>query len=102
MGIKIGLLRPVTVSPFPFKVLDELSKRVQGFLVVEMNMGQMLQDVQLAVKGRTPIEFYGRPGGVVPFADEILAEIKRMTTTKLSVELDPREAWLERMTAVIK
>ncbi len=102
MGIKVGLLRPVTVSPFPFKAVEELSKRVQGLLVVEMNMGQMLNDVQLAVKGRVPVEFYGRPGGVVPFADEILAEIKRMTTSKLSVDADPRADWLERMTAAIK
>ncbi len=102
MGIKVGLLRPVTLSPFPFGVLDELSKRVQGLLVVEMNMGQMLNDVQLAVKGRVPVEFYGRPGGVVPFADEILAEIQRMTTSKLEIVQDPRKAWLERMLAVIK
>jgi len=101
-GIKVGLLRPVTVSPFPFAALEELSKQVQGFLVVEMNTGQMLQDVQLAVHGRTPIEFYGRPGGVVPFADEILHEIQRMTTSQLSLDLDPRSAWLERALAGIK
>lgn len=102
MGIKVGLLRPVTLSPFPFAALDELSKRAQGFLVVEMNMGQMLNDVQLAVKGRVPVEFYGRPGGVVPFADEILAEIQRMTTSSLEIVQDPRKAWLERMLAVVK
>lgn len=101
-GIKVGLLRPVTLSPFPFDALDELSKRVQGLLVVEMNMGQMLNDVQLAVKGRAPVEFYGRPGGVVPFADEILAEIQRMTTSPLSVVGNPRKAWLERMLAGVK
>jgi len=102
MGIKVGLLRPITLSPFPFQVLDELSKRVQGLLVVEMNMGQMLNDVQLAVKSRVPVEFYGRPGGIVPFADEILAEIQRMSTSKLSIVGDPRKAWLERMLAVAK
>ncbi len=102
MGIKVGLLRPITLNPFPFGVLDELSKRAQAFLVVEMNTGQMLNDVQLAVKGRVPVEFYGRPGGVVPFADEILAEIQRMTTSPLSVVGDPRKAWLERMLAVVK
>jgi 2-oxoglutarate ferredoxin oxidoreductase subunit alpha len=102
LGIKVGLLRPVTLSPFPSQVLDELSKRVQSFLVVEMNMGQMLTDVQLAIKGRVPVEFYGRPGGVVPFADEVLTEIKRMTTSKPSLEADPRADWLERMLAVAK
>jgi 2-oxoglutarate ferredoxin oxidoreductase subunit alpha len=98
-GIKVGLFRPITVSPFPFVQLEELSKRVEGILVVEMNMGQMLQDVQLAVKGNAPIEFYGRPGGVVPFPDEILHEIQRVASSKLSLDVDPRMAWLERATA---
>jgi len=101
-GIKVGLLRPVTVSPFPYTILDELSKRAQAFLVVEMNMGQMLDDVQLATKGRAPVEFYGRPGGVVPFPDEILDEIKRVATSELGIEADPRQAWFERMTAAVK
>jgi 2-oxoglutarate ferredoxin oxidoreductase subunit alpha len=97
-GIKAGLLRPVSLSPFPFAALDELAGKASAFLVVEMNQGQMLSDVQLAVRGRIPIEFHGRPGGVVPFPDEILKEIKRMSSSKLSVEFDPRVAWLERMT----
>lgn len=101
-GIKVGLLRPITLSPFPFKALDELSQQVQGFLVVEMNMGQMLNDVQLAVRGRAPVEFYGRPGGVIPFADEVLSEIRRMTISPLSVTGDPRKAWLERMLTVTR
>ena len=95
-GIKVGLLRPVTVSPFPSKVIEELTARTQAFLVVEMNMGQMLEDVQLAVRGRVPVQFYGRPGGVVPFADDILHEIQRISTAKLSLDVDPRVAWLER------
>ena len=101
-GIKVGLLRPITVSPFPYDVLDELSKRAQAFLVVEMNMGQMLNDVQLAVKGRVPVEFHGRPGGMVPFPDEILSEILRIATTELSIVSDPRHAWYERMTEMLK
>jgi 2-oxoglutarate/2-oxoacid ferredoxin oxidoreductase subunit alpha len=83
-------------------VLDELSKRSQAFLVVEMNMGQMLNDVQLAVKGRVPVEFYGRPGGVVPFPDEILSEIQRVATTELQVVSDPRHAWYERLVEYLK
>jgi 2-oxoglutarate ferredoxin oxidoreductase subunit alpha len=98
-GLKIGLLRPITVSPFPYSVIDDLTKRTQGFLVVEMNTGQMLDDVRMAIRGRTPIEFYGRPGGMVPFADEILREIQRMATSKLSLDNDPRMAWLERALA---
>jgi 2-oxoglutarate/2-oxoacid ferredoxin oxidoreductase subunit alpha len=96
-GIKVGLLRPITVSPFPSDVLDRLSRQVDAVLVTEMNSGQMLEDVRLAVKGRVPVEFYGRLGGVVPFPDEILSEIHRMAKTKLSVNVHPRDAWLERM-----
>jgi 2-oxoglutarate ferredoxin oxidoreductase subunit alpha len=99
-GIKVGLLRPITVSPFPHEVIDQLAGRVNGFLVVEMNSGQMLEDVRLSVKGRVPVEFYGRMGGVVPFPDEILNEIKRVTTNKLNMDIDPRDAWLERMAKV--
>jgi 2-oxoglutarate ferredoxin oxidoreductase subunit alpha len=99
-GIKVGLLRPITVSPFPFEVIDRLSGRVSAFLVTEMNSGQMLEDVRLAVKGRTPIEFYGRMGGVVPLPDEILHEIQRIAAGPLSLDADPRDQWFERMTGV--
>ena len=88
-GIKVGLLRPVTVSPFPVDVIDELVKRVSGVLVVEMNSGQMLEDVRLAVRGRVPVEFYGRMGGVVPFPDEVLSEIHRMVSDKAPSKLSP-------------
>jgi 2-oxoglutarate ferredoxin oxidoreductase subunit alpha len=96
-GIKVGLLRPITVSPFPFEAIDQLAGHVSGFLVTEMNSGQMLEDVRLAVKGRVPVEFYGRMGGVVPFTEEILHEIQRITAEPLSVDADPRERWYERM-----
>jgi 2-oxoglutarate ferredoxin oxidoreductase subunit alpha len=96
-GVKVGLLRPITVSPFPTEVIDQLAGRVSGFLVTEMNSGQMLEDVRLAVKGRVPVEFYGRMGGVVPFTEEILREIERITTSKLSLTTNPREEWYERM-----
>jgi len=99
-GIKVGLLRPITVSPFPSEVIDQLVGRAGAFLVTEMNSGQMLEDVRLAVRGRVPVEFYGRLGGVVPFPDEILSEIHRMAKTKLSANIHPRDAWLERMAHV--
>jgi 2-oxoglutarate ferredoxin oxidoreductase subunit alpha len=70
-------------------------------LVVEMNSGQMLEDVRLAVNGRTPIEFYGRLGGVVPFPDEILDEIKRVAHETPKVVDDPARVWLGRMDAVV-
>jgi 2-oxoglutarate ferredoxin oxidoreductase subunit alpha len=96
-GIKVGLLRPITVSPFPFEVIDQLAGHVSGVLVTEMNSGQMLEDVRLAVKGRLPIEFYGRMGGMVPLPDEILHEIHRIATGPLSVASNPRDDWYERM-----
>jgi 2-oxoglutarate ferredoxin oxidoreductase subunit alpha len=99
-GIRVGLLRPITVSPFPLEAIEQLIGRVNGFLVTEMNSGQMLEDVRLAVKGRVPIEFYGRMGGVVPFTEEILHEIERVASSRLSVETNPRDTWLERMAHV--
>jgi len=96
-GIKVGLLRPITVSPFPTKQISELAGRAQSFLVVEMNSGQMLEDVRLAGAGRLPIEFYGRMGGVVPFPDEILSEIHRVAKGPLSINSDPRKGWIERL-----
>jgi 2-oxoglutarate ferredoxin oxidoreductase subunit alpha len=96
-GIKVGLLRPITVSPFPVEKIEQLIGRVSGILVTEMNSGQMLDDVRLAVKGRVPVEFYGRMGGVVPFTEEILNEIERIASSKLNVNSNPREEWYERM-----
>ena len=78
-GIPVGLLRPITLRPFPTKILESLADRARAFLVVEMNSGQMLGDVRLAVNGRAPVEFYGRMGGVIPYTDEILAEIRRLS-----------------------
>lgn len=98
-GIKVGLFRPITVSPFPFEALSQLTSQARAFLVTEMNMGQMLDDVQLAARGRVPVEFYGRPGGVVPFHDEILDEIQRIHAAPTTDSTDPRDAWLMRMTA---
>jgi 2-oxoglutarate ferredoxin oxidoreductase subunit alpha len=99
-GIKVGLLRPITVSPFPLEAIDELVGRVSGILVTEMNAGQMLEDVRLAVKNRVPVEFYGRMGGVVPLPEEILSEIHRISSSKLSITENPRDAWLDRMAKV--
>jgi 2-oxoglutarate ferredoxin oxidoreductase subunit alpha len=96
-GIRVGLLRPVTLSPYPFAVVEELAKRVESVLVVEMNSGQMLEDVQRAVKGLIPVEFYGRMGGMVPFPDEILSEIRRMAKAPLENNSDARQRWLRRV-----
>ncbi len=97
-GIKVGLFRPITVAPFPKKEIEELSKRVKRILVVEMNTGQMLDDVKQAVAGRVPIEFYGRIGGVTPFPDEILDEIRRINISEEVIEDGMEKVqWLERL-----
>lgn len=73
-GIKMGLLRPITLWPFPDKKVAELAAldRVKFFFSVEMNAGQMVQDIRLAVEGKKPVYFYGRKGGIIPTPDEIL------------------------------
>jgi len=96
-GIKVGLFRPISLSPFPFPQLEELAKTSQGFLVTEMNTGQMLEDVRMAVKGRVPIEFYARVGGIVPYPDEILGEIYRLVHEPKSPDGDPRQRWMQRL-----
>ncbi len=77
-GLKVGLHRPISLFPFPSLRLAELAERVKGFLVVEMNAGQMVEDVRLAVNGRVPVKFYGRMGGVVPLPEEVLEQIKAL------------------------
>lgn len=96
-GIKVGLLRPISLNPFPEKAVQELSKRMQGILVVEMNSGQMLEDVRRIAGNQLPVEFYGRLGGVVPFPDEVLNEIRRMVKGPLTLEGHPRDRWLQHM-----
>lgn len=75
-GIKVGLLRPITLFPFPKKQIAELSKRVKGLLSVEMSAGQMVEDVRLAAEFRCPVEHYGRYGGVIPTPHEVLAALE--------------------------
>jgi pyruvate/2-oxoacid:ferredoxin oxidoreductase alpha subunit len=76
-GVKAGMLRPITLFPFPKQRIDQLAQQVKKFLVVEMSNGQMVDDVRLAVLGRCPVEFYGRMGGVVPSMAELLDAAKR-------------------------
>lgn len=83
-GLKVGLLRPISLWPFPEQRLFELAGQVQRMLVVEMNAGQMLLDVQAAVQGRAPVQFYGRMGGMVPLPDEISAQIDKLMSLPVS------------------
>lgn len=77
-GIKVGLFRPITLWPFPEKQLADLAKRVKGMLVTEINAGQMIEDVKLAVNGAVPVEHFGRLGGIVPEPQEIVENLKKM------------------------
>ena len=76
-GLRVGLFRPITLWPFPYEQLRNLSERVPVLLTVELSAGQMWEDVRLAVEGRAQTPFYGELGGVVPTPDEILSEVKK-------------------------
>ena len=78
-GIRVGLLRPITLYPFPLARLEELSHRIKSVLVVEMNAGQMVEDVRLGIGSRAPVHFYGRTGGSIPLPDEILQQIETLS-----------------------
>ncbi len=78
-GIKIGLLRPITLWPFPTAKFNELAEKesVNHFYSIEMSVGQMVEDIRLTVNGRKPVDYYGRTGGIIPTAEEILDHIKK-------------------------
>ncbi len=80
-GIRAGLIRPITLYPFPTAIIREAAERVDRFLVVEMNAGQMVEDVRLAVEGRRPVDFTGRMGGIIPTAEEILEKMQQLHHT---------------------
>ena len=75
-GIKVGLLRPITLWPFPSKQIAERAKQVKGILSVEINAGQMIEDIKLAVNCSVPVEHFGRLGGIVPDPDEVVNALK--------------------------
>ncbi len=100
-GLKIGLLRPISLSPFPTKAVDELAERVKGFLVVEMSNGQMLDDIISITAKRVPVDFYGRMGGMVPYPDEIANAIDGLINGEHDVNADARGKWLADMRALV-
>jgi 2-oxoisovalerate ferredoxin oxidoreductase alpha subunit len=77
-GYKVGLLRPITLFPFPEEKIRELARTAQIFFVVELSTGQMVDDVKLALEGMRPVKFYGRCGGMVPSAEEIIEQVKNI------------------------
>ena len=78
-GIKVGLFRPITLWPFPTKEIANVAKGKRGVLVAEINAGQMVQDVRLAINGAVPVEHFGRLGGIVPDPEEIVNALQHLT-----------------------
>ena len=76
-GVKVGLIRPITLFPFPEQIIAEYASKVKGFLSVEFNAGQMVNDIRLAVNGKTKVEYFGRMGGIVPTPDEVEAALEQ-------------------------
>lgn len=76
-GHKVGLIRPITLWPFPKKIINELAGQVKGILTVEMNAGQMVEDVKLAVEGKTKVEYFGRFGGMIPSPEEAFQALEQ-------------------------
>jgi len=74
-GAKVGLIRPITLWPFPYGMINKLADLKKKFLVIEMNYGQMLEDVKLAAEGKSKVKFYGRGGGGIPQEEEIMTEL---------------------------
>ena len=77
-GIKVGLIRPITLWPFPEKFIEKHVGHAKSFLSVEMNMGQMVEDVRLCVENKKPVHFFGRTGGIVPTPKEVLEQIVKL------------------------
>mgnify|MGYP000858987195 FL=1 len=77
-GIQVGLLRPITLWPFPTREVRKLAKRVKGILSLEFNAGQMIEDIRLAAEGSIPVQHFGRLGGIIPDPDEVVEALKRL------------------------
>jgi len=77
-GIKLGLIRPITVWPYPYHAFDKVNPNAKALLSVEMSLGQMVDDVKIASNGRWPVDFYGRSGGAVPTPEEVVNHVKKI------------------------
>lgn len=75
-GIKAGMIRPITLWPFPYEAFEKAADTAKAFLTVEMSMGQMVEDVKLGVNGKKPVHFYGRAGGMIPDSSDIIEKVK--------------------------
>ena len=77
-GYKVGLIRPITLWPFPVETYKKYIGKAKAILSVEMSLGQMVDDVKLATEGKVPVYFYGRTGGNIPYPNEIIEEFKKI------------------------
>jgi len=77
-GVKVGLLRPISLHPFPYQAFSQIADKSEDILVIEMSLGQMIEDVRLAVCGKSQVHFYGRVGGMVPSFEEIIDEVEKV------------------------
>lgn len=77
-GVKVGVIRPITLWPFPKDIFAQVSEKAKAFLSVEMSMGQMVEDIQLAVNGKAPVYFFGRTGGIIPSPSEVVQKVKEI------------------------
>jgi 2-oxoglutarate ferredoxin oxidoreductase subunit alpha len=95
-GIKVGLIRPVTLFPYPYSAIENILPQIKGILTVEMSAGQMVEDVSLAVKGKVPLYFHGRTGGMLPSPDDILSLIKGIAGNTFDSTIVPglNKLWL--------
>lgn len=100
-GLPVGLLRPISLSPFPHDAIREAAEQVDHILVVEMNSGMMLEDVMKNTNGNADVSFYGRMGGVIPFPEEIEAEIDRILMQKTCPDEHPRTSWFRFMESAV-
>lgn len=85
-GLKVGLIRPITLWPFPEKAFIRVKDRVKGILTVELNAGQMIEDIKLAVECRVPVHLYNRQGGMLPTEHEILTHLAKVFQLSLAEE----------------
>ena len=88
-GLRVGLFRPITLWPFPSAALAEAAGRARGVLVVELSAGQMVEDVRLAIEGRTPVAFEGRTGGMVPTPSEVVDALWRLRAATTADATEP-------------
>jgi 2-oxoglutarate ferredoxin oxidoreductase subunit alpha len=94
-GLKVGMIRPVTLWPFPYAVLARAAEKTKEFLVVEMSLGQMIEDVKLSVLDRAAIHFHGRPGGGIPLEKDVMEIVEHVLVRKRKGAMATRGTFID-------